>query len=465
MQITVCGAAGEVTGSGYLVETQRARVLVDFGMFQGRDASVAKNRDLAKVDPRRLDAIVLTHAHLDHCGRLPLLAAAGFRKPIYCTAATADFALLVLYDSAHIQESDAERDRRHFQPRHRGEHPPEPLYTREDVEHLSGRFRAVAYNELTEVADGISIRLVDAGHLLGSASVEMHIQEEGTTRIIVFSGDLGSANTPYLRDPTPFTSADLVFLESTYGNRNHRPLEATLTEFEQILKDAVRDGERVLIPAFAIGRTQHIVYYIAQFIRERGLAPIPIYLDSPMAIEATHLYARHRDLFDEEAGLLVKNDPLAEHPKTLQFSKTADESKQLNNLRNAAVIIAASGMCEGGRILHHLKHNLWRRSVHVVFVGYQAEGTLGSRLVGGAKQVRVLGEPVNVEAEIHTLGGFSGHAGQSELIDWLAHLAPVKPRVVLTHGETDARQALQHLVQGRFGIDAELPMRNDVISL
>jgi metallo-beta-lactamase family protein len=293
----------------------------------------------------------------------------------------------------------------------------------------------------------------------------MHIQDEGINRIVVFSGDLGSKNTPYLRDPTPLTNADLVFLESTYGNRNHKPIEATLDEFERILKEAVRDREKVLIPAFAIGRTQQIIYYIAQFIRERGLSPIPTYIDSPMAIEATHLYSRYRDLFDEEAGRLAKTDPLAAHSSSLHFSKTSDESKQLNNLRDAAVILAASGMCEGGRIVHHLRHNLWRRNVHVVFVGYQAEGTLGSRLVGGAKQVRILGEPVNVEAEIHTLGGFSGHAGQSELIDWLASLDPVKPRVVLTHGETEAREALQQLIQGRFGIEAELPMRNHVITL
>jgi metallo-beta-lactamase family protein len=463
MRITVCGAAGEVTGSGYLVETHSARVLVDFGLFQGHAASDAKNRDLGRVAARRLDAVVLTHAHLDHCGRLPLLGAGGFRKRIFCTAATADFAQLVLLDAAHLQEADAEHARRHHQGK--GVSPEEPLYTRADVERLAGRFRPIAYDQAEEIAHGITVRLVDAGHLLGSASIEMHIVDEGATRTVVFSGDVGSKNTPYLRDPTPLEHADLVFLESTYGNRDHQPLEATLAELEGILKDAAGNRERVLIPAFAIGRTQQIVYYIAEFIRERGLPHLPIYIDSPMAIEATRIYARHRELFDEEADRLIHDNQLARDLGSLHFSETAMDSKKLNNLHDAAVIIAASGMCEGGRIVHHLKHNLGRPSVHIVFVGYQAEGTLGRRLVSGAKQVRVLGETVNVAAQIHTLGGFSGHAGQTELLEWLCRLAPARPLVLLTHGENEPRQALRDLVETRFGISAECPQRYDVITL
>jgi metallo-beta-lactamase family protein len=463
MRITVCGAAGEVTGSGYLVETEAARVLVDCGLFQGHGADDAKNRHLGPVDPRHLDAVVLTHAHLDHCGRLPLLCLGGFHKPVVCTQATADFAQLVLLDSAHIQESDTERSRRH---RRWGDAPVDkPLYTRADVERLAGRFRPIAYDRVEEVAQGVTVRLVDAGHMLGSASIEMRVQEDGTLRTIVFSGDVGSKETAFLRDPVPLERADLVFLESTYGDRDHRPLAETLTEFEQILKEAARDRERVLIPAFAIGRTQQIVYHIAEFIRNRGLAPLPIYIDSPMAIEATRIYREHQELFDEEAGQLIRSKELAQDLGSLHFCPTAEDSKKLNNLRDAAVIIASSGMCEGGRIIHHLQHNLARPHVHVVIVGYQAEGTLGRRLVSGAKEVRILGKPVPVAAQIHTLGGFSGHAGQSELIAWLGHSAPSLPRLVLTHGEDAPRQALKDLAEARFGIAAECPQRFDVIAL
>jgi metallo-beta-lactamase family protein len=464
MRITLCGAAGEVTGSGYLVETDRARVLVDFGMFQGAGASFEKNRRLGPVEPRRLDAIVLTHAHLDHCGRLPLLALrGGLKASIHATPATADFAELVLRDSAFLQQEDANRLSRRRQ--RQGKPPVEPLYTRDEVDNILGRFDTLPYEQPREIASGVTIRLVDAGHMLGSASVEMVLQDGGTTRTVVFSGDLGPRGAPLLRDPVPLPAADLMFLESTYGDRDHRGMAETLDEFREILKDAARGRERVLIPAFAIGRSQQILYHIAEFARSGSIPPMPVYLDSPMAIAATRLYATHQDLFDEEAGQLARGQQLSQGMAGLHFTESAEQSKRLNNLRDAAVIIAASGMCEGGRILHHLKHNLWRKYVHIVFVGYQAEGTLGSRLVHGARTVRVMGEEVVVEAEIHTLGGFSAHAGQTELIEWAGHAMGTRPRVVLTHGEDRQRGALAGKLRERFGIEAELPELGAVVEL
>ncbi len=464
MRIRVLGAAGEVTGSCTLLETDRARVLIDCGLFQGRDGTEAKNRDLTGVEPERLDAVILTHAHLDHCGRLPLLVTNGFRGRIFCTPATADLVRLILLDSAHIQESDTARENRRRE--RRGKPPLVPLYDRADVERVLGRIAHLPYDQRGEVAEGVDARLVDAGHMLGSASIELQVSDRSLKRRLVFSGDLGVRGTPILKDPVPLSDADFVVLESTYGDRDHRPLDQTLTELGEILRDAIKGRERVLIPAFAIGRSQQMLYHIAELVRSHAIAPIPVYLDSPMAIEATRIYAQHVELFDDEASALARSHLLEASRTQLTFTETAEESKRLNNLREAAVIIASSGMCEGGRILHHLKHNLWRKYVHVVFVGYQAQGTLGERIVSGAKVVRVLGEPVVVGAEIHTLGGFSGHAGQTELLDWMDPLfARNRPRVVLNHGEQRQRGVLRDALRQRFQAEAHCPERFETIEI
>jgi metallo-beta-lactamase family protein len=463
MRVSLCGAAREVTGSGYLVETATARVLVDFGMFQGGRAAEARNPILAPVDPLELDAVVATHAHLDHTGRLPLLPSRGFRGTVHATPATVDFARLLLEDSARLQQADAERrSRRRLRA---GKGPGRPLYGSADVEALAPLFHALPYGERREIADGAEVRFVDAGHILGSASVEVTVREEGRERVVVFSGDVGLKGSPILRDPTPPDRADLVFLESTYGDREHRPQEETMREFREILERAVREGQKVLIPAFAVGRSQEVLYRLAGLVREKQLPEFPVYLDSPMAIAATRLYAKHQSLFDEEASALMRRGPFLHDLRGLRFTETAAESRALNDSWEMGVIVAGSGMCDGGRIVHHLRHNLWRRNVVVLIVGFQAQGTLGRRLVEGAREVRIFGEKVVVRAGVHTLGGFSAHAGQSGLVEWGAHLAPSRPRFLLTHGEPRACEGLRAALRARLGIEAECPNRGDTISL
>ncbi len=464
MRISLCGAAGEVTGSGYLVETSRSRVLVDFGLFQGSSARGDRNRDLGPVRPEALDAVVLTHAHLDHSGRLPLLLREGFRGRVHATEATVDLAGLLLRDSAHLMQSDAERRNRHRERRGLPAHA--PLYGPDDVEALDAAFHVLGLDQPREVADGVTARLFEAGHMLGSASVELTVREGGRTRVLLFSGDLGPIGMPFLRDPAPPpAAADLVFLESTYGDRDHRPLDQSIEELAEVLEAAIKGRARVLVPAFSVGRSQQLIYHIDALVRAGRIPPVPVYLDSPMAIKATAIYGRHHELFDAEAHAQVqRRQPALDYPG-LHLTATASESQALNNLRDAAVIIAGAGMCEGGRIVHHLRHNLWRPYVHVVFVGYQAEGTLGSRIVRGDREVRILGEPIAVKARIHTIGGFSGHAGQTELLDWLGHVAPAGPRVVLTHGETRQRDALAAAVRARFALDAERPEPHATLNL
>jgi metallo-beta-lactamase family protein len=457
MRITLCGAAGEVTGSGYLVETDRARVLVDFGMFQGRRAIDAQNRDLDPVDPAALDAIVLTHAHLDHTGRLPMLVARAYRGPIHATPATADFGDLILRDAAHIQEGDAERLTR--MARRAGRPPVPPLYTAKDALLVRPLIRPLDYEERREVAPGVSVRLFDAGHILGSGSVEM--RADGRT--VVFSGDIGPRHIPFLRDPVPPPPADLLFLESTYGDRDHRSLDATVAEMHEILEDAVRRKAVILMPSFAIGRAQQVLFHVAELLRAGDLPHFPIYLDSPMAIDATRLYGKHQDLFDAQAKALMRHRQLERDLQGVRFLDTAAESRRLNDVEGPALVIAGSGMCNGGRILHHLKHHLWREDSVVIFVGYQAEGTLGRQLVTGARTVAIFGERVRVAARIHTLGGFSAHAGQSELVLWAEPALAGRPRVVLTHGEDKPRAALAEAIRRRFGCDPVLPRRGDLI--
>lgn len=470
MKLRFCGAAGEVTGSCYHLDTGRARVLIDFGLHQGGPSAERKNRRLPDVDFGRLDAVVLTHAHLDHSGRLPLLPKAGFTGPVWATPATIELTDLLLRDAAFIQEMDAVQTTRH---RERvGRRGVQPLFTMQDVVTVMRQMRALRYEEEREIAPGVTVRFVDAGHILGSASVEVRVRdsaaEGGAERTIVFSGDIGVKGSPLLRDPVVPAAgrADVVVLESTYGDRAHRPLAATVTELTDVLTEARRAGGKVLIPAFAVGRTQTLIYAIGEQIRKGELRATDVYIDSPMAISATELYRRHRDLFDDAAWAIIQRGDLPLSFPTLHYVRSGEESRSLNRLDGGSVIIAASGMLTGGRIMHHLKHNLWKPQTHLVFVGFQPEGSLGRKLIAGAEQVTVLREHIVVKAKIHTLGGFSAHADQAGLVEWAGQcLGGKRPRVFLTHGEDMPRAKLAEVLGHRFGVQAHLPAPGETVEL
>lgn len=463
MKVHVLGAAGEVTGSCYLLEAAGSRVLVDFGLFQGSKLSDAKNRGKPQFEASRVDAVVLTHAHIDHVGRMPLLPRLGYRGKVWATPATVALAPVMLRDSARLQEEDTARENRVRE--RRGDGPVEPLYTIEDVERLVPMLAPLSYEESRQVAPGVTLRFVDAGHILGSASVELTVEEGGRKKVVLFSADVGVRGHPLMNDPVTFSGADLVFLESTYGDRDHRPLAATVEEFEGIIKDAIWARARVLIPAFAVGRTQTLMYHLAEIGKGGRVPSFPVYIDSPLAIEATELYRKFRRELDPGVMSILKYGETPGSIPTFSFTPKREDSQRLNTLEGCAVIIAASGMCTGGRIVHHLKHSLWKVNTRVVIAGYQGEGTLGRRLVDGAKVVRVAGEWVTVRATVHTLGGFSAHAGQSELVEWTRAWAGSKPRVCLTHGEDRGRIPLKARLEKELGLSVGLPGMGEVVEV
>ena len=463
MKITIVGAAGgEVTGSAYYVQTKQGNVLVDCGLFQGGKKSEALNRP--PTGPKqKLDAVLLTHAHLDHTGRLPLVTKRGHRVPIFATPATIEMASLILRDSARIQAGDAERRNRKRE--RAGEPPLEPLYTPQDAEETIQCFQPVPYLEPVAVAPGIKAIWAEAGHMLGSASIQLIVGEDGQQRRIVFSGDLGPRGALILRDFEPFRHADVVFLESTYGDHDHRPFKETVQEFMNIVKDTVEKGGKILVPTFAVGRAQLLTGLLGWMFRNKMVRPFPVFLDSPMAIQATNIYVKHRELFDEGMLKFIHEKPLRHDLKTMKLCVTAEDSMKINDQAAPCLVMAGAGMCNAGRILHHFKANLWRPETHVLIVGYQSHESLGRRLVEGAKLVSIHGEKIAVKAKVHTLGGFSAHAGQTDLLYWFSHLAPAKPRVVLTHGEDGPREALAKLIWQKHRLKASLPQMQETITI
>jgi metallo-beta-lactamase family protein len=464
MKITVHGAGGgEVTGSAYLLQTREATILVDLGLFQGAHKLENYNRLPKKGAFDKLDAVILTHAHLDHTGRLPLLTRAGYNGPIHATPATIDIADLILKDSAHLQKADVERQNRRRQ--RQGQELLEPLYEQNDVESLRPLYRPLPYDQPTMLVPGITVRAVEAGHMLGSVSLELTVEEDGKKRVVLFSGDLGPRGAPLHRDPVPFKHADIVFMESTYGDRDHRSLNETAIETREIVKKAALAGSKILVPVFAVGRTQLLLYLLAGAFQRGTLSPFPIYIDSPMAIEATKIYAKHTRLFDQEALAMQQSGDLRQNLETAHFCPTAEDSRALNNVPGPCLIMAGAGMCTGGRILHHFRHNLSRPGTTVLIVGYQGHGSLGRMLVDGKKTVTIFGEKIPVRASVHTFGGLSGHAGQTDLLRWFDSFAASGPRVFLTHGEDRARKPLGKIIEDRYKLRVDYPALRETIDL
>jgi metallo-beta-lactamase family protein len=466
MKITLFGAAaGEVTGSAYLVETGQSKVLIDFGMFQGVPGAGQRNRVSERFTFRNLDSVVLTHAHLDQTGRLPILAQRRFSGHVYCTEATAELTKVILSDAARIQEGDVLRINRRL--KRDGKPPIKALYSPQDVSAILGRFRKIAYDMPIQVAHGIEARFVEAGHLLGSASIQLTVEEKGVRKTVVFSGDLGQSNVTFTRNFSRIDKADAVFLESTYGDRNHRSFKDTVEEFAEVVREASARGGKILVPTFAIGRAQFLVVLLAFLFRKRHIKPFPVFLDSPMAVEAAKIYLNHPELWHERLKEIVRERPLRVELAATKSKVcvTPKESRALNGVKGTCMILAGAGMCNAGRILEHLRNNVSKPETSVVIVGYQGHGTVGRALVDGAKEIRIMGEKFPVRASVHSLGGFSAHAGQIDLLEWLAPMAQSSPRVFLTHGEDRGRKALAECIEQRFSIRPELPGYKDVIEL
>lgn len=464
MRVTFLGAAREVTGSCYLVESGTARFMVDCGMFQGGREAEARNRRAFGVDPRTLDFILLTHAHIDHSGLLPKLVNEGFRGPIHATGATVDLLGVMLTDSGHIQELETERALRKH--RKHAAAPAAPLYTVQDAEDCLRQMSPLGYDAWLAPHPGIRCRFHDAGHILGSAIIEIHVTEAGKTKVLVFSGDLGQPGRPILRDPSVIETADVLFIESTYGDRLHKDLPTTLEELAQVVEHTLeRRRGNVIVPAFAVGRTQEIIYSLHQLTRAGRLRDLNIFVDSPMATAATRITMQNLAVFDQEARRLADWRAAGYGLPHLSFVGSVDESMALNRIRSGAIIISASGMCDAGRIKHHLRHNLARPECSVVITGFQALGTLGRRLVDGARRVRLFGEEIAVRASIHTLGGFSAHADQQALLAWAGGFRRPPQQTFVVHGEETAATALAERLQIDMGWAASVPEPGQSVTL
>ena len=455
MRLGFFGAAGEVTGSCTLVEAGDTRFLVDCGMFQGGPEARAKNLRALNFgfDVRKIDFVLLTHAHIDHSGLLPRLAVLGYKGPIYATPATIDLLEVLLPDSAHIQEKEAEWQLRHRHRRGTGERGvATPLYTVAQAQAVLGQLRPVAYGAPIRPADGVAVSFHDAGHILGSAWLEVTVTNEGRPRKLVFSGDLGMPGRPVLRDPEKaIPAADVLLIESTYGDRLHRALPETEDEIVAAFARTRAAHGNLVIPSFAVGRTQEIIYLLADLVRRQRIAPLKVYVDSPMADAATRITLAHRELLDGETRELIAWQQAHPEKMKLEFVADVEASKALNDIRSGAVIISASGMCEAGRIKYHLRENLPRSECSILIAGFQAAGTLGRRLVDGVRLVRIFGQPVPVRARIYTVGGLSAHADQAALLGWLGGFHEPPGHTFVVHGEAAASEHFASAIEQRLG--------------
>lgn len=456
MKINFFGAAGCVTGSCHMLEVNGKKILLDCGLYQGKDEKERGN-EYFDFNPKEIDYVMLSHSHIDHSGRIPLLYKRGFKGEVLCTEATRDLCSVMLPDSGHIMEMEVEwKNRKRVR---QGLETLEPLYTVKLAQLSLYLFRGISYNRWVEVFEGFSIRFKEAGHLLGSSIIEMKIKEDNKQEVkLVYSGDLGNANLPILNDPENIEEADYVIMETTYGDRVHENIKNEFEMLVNIIKTTFKRGGNVIIPSFAVGRTQEVLYTLNKYVENDLLKNVNVYVDSPLAAESTKIFEKYSESFDEEARKLIEagDDPL--NFKGLIFTGSADESAAINKIQSGAIVISASGMCEAGRIKHHLKHNLWRRECSIVFVGYQAEGTLGRAIIDGAKKVKIFGEEIAVNAEIHVLQGLSGHADKNGLLTWLKAFK-VKPKeVLLVHGDKEPIESFKRLIEAN-GFKARIANR------
>ncbi len=463
MKLSFHGADHDVTGSCHLVECSGKRILIDCGLFQGGRELVEDNAEPFGFDPANIDFLLLTHAHLDHCGRLPLLVMNGFKGEIITTAATRELTRLVLLDSGHLHEQEARNNIRHAARRGNQKESIVPLYTELDALNSLDYFgRTASYNQPLEMAPGVSATFVDAGHILGSACIYLELKENGQHRTVLFSGDLGNSNRPILRDPAVPPKADVIVMETTYGDRLHKPIASSVEELYMAITDTFKRGGNVIIPTFALERAQEILFFLREGI-EKGRLPgaMQVFLDSPMAISATAIFEHHPECYDEETAAIFRNghDPLS--LPGLHFTREMLDSITINKIKGGAVIMAGSGMCTGGRVRHHLKHNLWRADSSILFVGYAANGTLARTIIDGATYVHLFGEEIPVKASIHTINGFSAHADQAELLAW--HLQTGNPeQTFLVHGE---ETAMRHFATLLKNTKVEMPLHHQVFEL